>query len=112
MMTDLQNVANAGQQQGETEHSGQSGPTQQALVGGPAAAPEGTAAGHAAPAQLPVGPDAAAALSAAVRRHREERPLDLFSEGANMLELQRRQSRCLTSLSLSSKATQALLSQF
>lgn len=41
-----------------------------------------------------------------------EMPVDLLREGANMLELQLRQSRCVTSLSISSKATQALLRQF
>jgi hypothetical protein len=39
-------------------------------------------------------------------------PIDLVREGANMLELQMRQSRCITPLSISSKATQALLRQF
>ena len=39
-------------------------------------------------------------------------PVDLVQEGANMLELQLRQSRCVTPLSISSKATQALLRQF
>jgi hypothetical protein len=37
---------------------------------------------------------------------------DLNREGANMLELQARQSGCGTLLSMSSKATKALLGQF
>jgi hypothetical protein len=39
-------------------------------------------------------------------------PVDLVQEGANMQELGLRQTRCATLLSISSKATQALLRQF
>jgi len=49
---------------------------------------------------------------AASRCFNAEAPVDLVQEGANMLELQMRQSRCVTPLSISSKATQALLRQF
>ena len=42
----------------------------------------------------------------------EVMPVDLLQEGANMLELQMRQSRCVTPLSISSMATRALLRQF
>jgi hypothetical protein len=38
--------------------------------------------------------------------------IDLLQEGANMLELRMRQSRCLTPLSISSRAAQAILNQF
>jgi hypothetical protein len=38
--------------------------------------------------------------------------IDLLQEGANILELKLRQSRCLTPLSISSRATQAILNQF
>jgi hypothetical protein len=50
--------------------------------------------------------------SGAARRHVGQMPVDLIKEGANMLELQMRQSRCVTPLSISSKATQAMLRQF
>ena len=56
--------------------------------------------------------DVAALRCGAVRSIAPEIPVDLLQEGANMLELQMRQSRCLTPLSCSSKATQAILRQF
>ena len=90
-----------------------------------AAEPEGSS--HPAPAPekhtvievelpAPAGPANSLAVVAvrsfAARRLTEEMPVDLAQEGVNMLELQMRQSRCLTPLSISSKATQALLRQF
>ena len=47
----------------------------------------------------------------AARRFNEQLPIDLVREGASMAELQMR-SRCVTPLSISSKATQALLRPF
>jgi hypothetical protein len=38
--------------------------------------------------------------------------IDLLQEGANILELRLRQSRCLTPLSISSRAAKAVLNQF
>jgi len=56
--------------------------------------------------------EVAALQGGAARSLGGELPVDLVREGANMLELQMRQSRCETSLSISSKATQDLLRQF
>jgi len=69
-------------------------------------------------AQLPTPTEGAtrrevgAARGGADRRFGAETPVDLVQEGANMLALQMRQSHCVTPLSLSSKATQAVLRQF
>jgi hypothetical protein len=57
--------------------------------------------------------EVAALRCGAARRNAGEMPVDLNREGTNMAELQMRQScRCETLLSISSKATQALLRQF
>ena len=48
----------------------------------------------------------------ASRRINVEMPVDLMREGASMHELQIRQSRCVTPLSMSSQATRALLRLF
>jgi hypothetical protein len=54
----------------------------------------------------------AAVTNLAARGVNAPLPSDLNREGANMLELQARQSKCGTLLSMSSKATRALLGQF
>jgi hypothetical protein len=46
------------------------------------------------------------------RRCHAEMPVDLMCEGTSMHELQMRQSRCITLLSISSQATRALLRLF
>jgi hypothetical protein len=64
------------------------------------------------PADLATQREVVALRCTATRRLNQELPVDLVREGANMLELQARQSRCMTPLSISSKATQNLLRQF
>jgi len=65
-----------------------------------------------APAERQSRKESAVVRHGVAHRLREEMPVDLVQEGANMLELQTRQSRCVTLLSISSKATRALLRQF
>jgi hypothetical protein len=115
MMTYLPNSAPCTQQPGETELFRQPapGPAQQAASEAPAASPTESPAQREQVAQeQPVSRVPTPACSSIARSHQEEIPVDLLREGANMLELKLRQSRCLTPLSLSSKATQALLRQF
>jgi hypothetical protein len=57
-------------------------------------------------------PETPAALGGNARGLDEESPADLSREAANMLELLSRQSTCVTPLSISSKAAQAVLKQF
>ncbi|HEY5512848.1 MAG TPA: hypothetical protein VIK40_04315 [Geomonas sp.] len=62
--------------------------------------------------QLTTSAEAADALGGADRHQNQDLPVDLVREGANMLELQMRQSMCVTPLSMSSKAAQVVLRQF
>ncbi|GFO57789.1 hypothetical protein GMST_01140 [Geomonas silvestris] len=56
--------------------------------------------------------DVCAVHGCAARCARRELPLDLFREGANISAFSLRQSRCLTPLTLSSRAARDLLRQF
>ncbi|GFO66575.1 hypothetical protein GMLC_01540 [Geomonas limicola] len=74
--------------------------------------PVGTGPAPAANTDTPAQVGVSALHSRAGRCACREIPLDLFREGANISELSLRQSRCLTPLTLSSRAAQDLLRQF
>ena len=104
MMTQLPYVESTTQGFADTEHACQQvhAPEKQTLSEVQSAAP----GGHM------FGTGVAAVRRGAARHLNEETPVDLVQERFNMLELQTRQSRCATPLSISSKATKVLLRQF
>jgi len=104
MMTHLPKVENAPLPSAEPDQSCQQARTPEKHLGVNVELP--------APTEPTAPTEAAAARSGAPRSFRAETPVDLVQEGANMLALQMRQSRCVTSLSISSLATRALLRQF
>jgi hypothetical protein len=64
------------------------------------------------PGERASGTGVSAVRRGAARHLNDETPVDLVQERFNMLELQTRQSRCATPLSISSQATKVLLRQF